>query len=291
VLRRKKTRKNFRKGTKAKRHFKLWGCFLFCINLIAGVTVVAAMTGVFILLHDVLTQSDYFKAKSLKVEGVQRLTKDAVAKEAGIYSGVNILAVNLSQVRKRLLANPWIAEAEVIREIPSGLIIRIKEQVPIAVIDIGQKFLINHRGEIFKEWDPSDPSNLPMVSGLDVSDLRVYAPSSPTDRRIEPKPTAPFNAVMRVLQLGEEKESVLPNQIIKHIRVDRQIGLTLYTVDRMKAINLGYNDYAGKYQMLESLFSYLKRQQSISDFDRIDLNNLNRIVLNPITIEAPRKGS
>lgn len=291
MLRRKKTRKNFRKGTKAKRHFKLWGCFLFCVNLIAGVTVVAAMTGVFILLHDVLTQSDYFKAKSLKVEGVQRLTKDAVAKEAGIYKGVNILAVNLSQVRKRLLANPWIAEAEVIREIPSGLSIRIKEQVPIAVIDIGQKFLINHRGEIFKEWDPSDPANLPMISGLDVSDLRVYAPSSPTDRRIEPKPTAPFNAVMQVLQLGDEKESILPNQIIKHIRVDRQIGLTLYTVDRMKAINLGYNDYAGKYQMLESLFSYLKRQQSISDFDRIDLNNLNRIVLNPITIEAPRKGS
>jgi len=209
----------------------------------------------------------------------------------GIYQGINILAVNLSQVRKRLLANPWIAEAEVIREIPSGLIIRIKEQVPIAVIDIGQKFLINHRGEIFKECEPSDPTNLPTVSGLDVSDLQVYSPSNPTDHRFEPKPNTPFNAVMQVLRMGDEKGSILPNQIIKHIRVDQQIGLTLYTVDRMKAINLGYNDYAGKYQMLESLFSYLKRQRSISDFDRIDLNNLNRIVLNPITIEVTRKGS
>jgi len=212
---------------------------------------------------------------------MRRLTQAQVARQAQVHAGANILAVNLTLVRKRLLAHPWIAEAEVIREIPSGLRIRIKEHTPLAVIDIGEKFLINQRGEIFKEWNPSDPEHLPVISGLDVGDLRINAPSAPPDHAGGAGSTAPFNAVMQVLQLGEQQGSILPNRIIKYIRVDRQIGLTLYAFDQLKKINLGYNDYASKYHMLESLLSYLKHQDSISDFDRIDLNNINRIVLNP----------
>jgi len=43
--------------------------------------------------------------------------------------------------------------------------------------------------------------------------------------------------------------------------------------------------------MLAKLFSYLKRQRSIFDFDRIDLNNLQRIVVNPIKMESPKQGT
>jgi len=88
---------------------------------------------------------------------------------------------------------------------------------------------------------------------------------------------------MRVLQLGGKKGSILPNRVVKQIQVDRQIGLSVHAFDRSKTINLGYSDYADKYQMLSNLFSYLKHQRSISDFDRIDLNNLERVVVNPIT--------
>ena len=54
---------------------------------------------------------------------------------------------------------------------------------------------------------------------------------------------------------------------------------------------LGYSDYSAKYHMLAKLFSYLKRQRRIFDFDRIDLNNLQRIVVNPIKIESPQQGA
>lgn len=204
-----------------------------------------------------------------------------VLAQAQVRPDANILAVNLTLTRKRLLAHPWIAEAEIKREIPSGLRIRIKEHTPLAVIDIGEKFLINQRGEIFKEWNPSDPEHLPVISGLEVGDLKIKAPSAQPDHSGEPGGTAPFNAVMQVLQLGEQQGSILPNRIIKYICVDQQMGLTLYAFDQLKMINLGYNDYASKYHMLANLFSYLKHQDSIADFNRIDLNNVNRIVLNP----------
>ncbi len=247
---------------------------------------VAAVTVFFILIHDFLTQCDYFKISRLTIEGAQRLSEKEIAQQAQVDKGVNILAVNLSLVRKRLMAHPWIAEAGVSREIPSGLSIWIKEHSPLAVVDVGKKFLINHSGKIFKIWDTSDPADLPLVRGLNVLDLPpVSGQNNVSEGDIAHERTEPFKAVMKVLRLGRQQGSILPNHIISQIWVDRQIGLTLHAFDRIKTINLGYDDYDGKYHMLAKLFSYLKHQQSVSEFDHIDLNNLNRVVVNPLRRE------
>ena len=97
-----------------------------------------------------------------------------------------------------------------------------------------------------------------------------------------PAHSAPFKAVMQVLQMGLQQGAILPNRLVRQIKVDRQIGLTLYAFDSIKAINLGYSDFPGKYHMLAKLLSYLKLQQNILDFDRIDLNNLERVVIHPL---------
>jgi cell division protein FtsQ len=252
----------------------------------AAIAAVMTVTALFILVHDLLTQCDYFAARQLTIEGMRRLTREQVAGQAGVQDGVNILSTNLSLVRKRLLAHPWIAEAEVRREIPSGLTIRIKEHSALALVDFGRKYLINTHGKIFKAWEASDPDTLPVIKGLKLSDLTVYGHSESSNFNSDRGRTAPFKAVMRVLQLGGKKGSILPNRFVRQIHVDRQIGLTIYAFDPGKTINLGYSDYAGKYHMLANLFSYLKRHRSISDFDRIDLNNLKRVVVNPIKRES-----
>ena len=280
---RRKPRKNRRNGKKTRRQSKFWDRLLVGVKLFAVLVTVAAISVIFILVHDILTQCDYFKISRLTIEGAQRLSQKEIEQQARIGLGVNILAVNLSLVRKRLLAHPWIAEAGVSREIPSGLRIRIEEHSPLAVVDVGKKFLINHSGNIFKAWDASDPADLPVVNGLNVFDLPpVDGQTDPPQGEAAHKRTEPFKAVMKVLCLGRQQGSILPNRSIRQIRVDRQIGLTLVAFDRIKTINLGYDDYDGKYHMLANLFSYLKRQQSGSDFDRIDLNNLNRVVVNPL---------
>jgi len=290
VPKRKKSRKNTRKGRRGARLNKLLGRLIMGFKLTSAVAAVMLVTGFFILGHDLLTQCDYFGARQLRIEGMQRLTREQVARQAGVHTGINILSTNLTLARKRLRAHPWIAEAEVSREIPSGLTIVIKEHTALAMVDLGQKYLINTRGEIFKAWEPSDPHNLPLVSGLNLSDLTVSGRSDPAPPDGDKKPSAPLKSVMQVLQLGEKKGSVLPNRVVKKIHVDRQIGLTVHAFDRGKTINLGYSDYAGKYRMLSDFFSYLKHHRSISGFERIDLNNLQRVVVNPIR-KSQTKGS
>ena len=289
---RKKPQKNYRKQTKRRHHLALLRRLATAFYAIAGIAALMATSCLFVFVYDVLTQCDYFRAHSLRVDGIHRLTQKEIVEQAGINKDVNVLAVNLSMVRKRLMAHPWIAEAEVRREIPSGLLIRITEQRPLAVVDLGNKYIINEQGRIFKEWTASDPATLPLISGLEPADVIIYSKTGrddPQRRATQNKHLQgaaagelPFEAVMQVLTLGKEARSILPNQKIKHIRVDRQIGITVEAFNQMKTIVLGYHNYPLKYTMLKNIMAYRNRGKGFPDFNRIDLNNINRIVVNPV---------
>jgi len=116
-----------------------------------GTTFLFLISFSFIFSHDFLTQCDYFNADILTIQGTRRLSETQVVKQSQIHKGINILSVHLETVRKRLIANPWIADAEVSRELPNGIHIRITEHQPLAMLNLGRKFLINTAGEIFKE--------------------------------------------------------------------------------------------------------------------------------------------
>jgi len=273
---------------------------VFGLKLCAGAALVVLVSFFFIFVHDVFVQSDYFKAKGIQVEGGQRLTSREIMHQAGVREGINVLSVNLSAARRQLLAHPWIAEAEVQRDIPSGLRIRIREHAPAAVVDLGRRFLLNDQGELFKEWETSDAVDLPVVSGFKVSDARAVdrpgaarllslsalAPASPP----EPARSRPLDAVMQVLALGREPGAALPIRQIRTIRVDRELGITVVAFDPGKSIRLGYDDYPAKYHLLADLLTFFKAQPGAVDFDRIDLTDVNRVIVNPVKAELPQTG-
>lgn len=280
LLAHKRIRKNYYKNSAARRRYKIITRVIFSIKTATVGTLLLAFSFLFIFTYDVITQCDYFKAESLTVTGAHRLTEEQVLQQSQITKGTNILSVNISRVRKRLLAHSWIEEVEVSRELPTGISIRIKEQQPLAILDLGRRFIINTQGELFKEMDASDQCPLPVISGLEFSDINVRGESR----------SVPFDAVMKILALGKKPESVLPCKLIKRIRVDREMGLTIYAFDRIKAIKIGYDDYPNKYEMLKNVLFYLEKDESFSQLEYIDLNNLNRIVVNPAKIKSAAGG-
>ncbi|MDX9788413.1 MAG: FtsQ-type POTRA domain-containing protein [Desulfobacterales bacterium] len=250
--------------------------------LVVGLRLTVALLGLiclslsYIFVYDVMTQCDFFRSKEIRILGATRLTKQQVLLQAGIAPNMNILSVNLHLTRKRLLCHPWIAEAQVTRELPDHIIIHIRENEPLAVLNLGKKFIINTDGEIFKEWAPSDSVDLPLVTGLSFSDIRL-----PSDNG-----SPAFNALMTALYLGQEKGSVLPNRFIRRIHVDPDLGLTLYAFADEKAVKLGYRSYREKLRCLSPLLYRLNQQPEWMGFDAIDLANLNRVVVNPRTGRA-----
>jgi len=267
--------------------------------ILAGATLAVLASFFFVFVHDVFVQSPYFSARQIQVEGARRLPARVVAAQAGVHEGVNVLGVNLSAARRKLLAHPWIAEAEVRREIPSALHIRIREHVPVAVVDIGRKFLLNEQGEIFKEVEAADPQGLPVVSGLKPADVRVADRSGaavpPVTAVLAPAapPEAPFSrpmeAVLQLLALGREAGGVLPARQIAAIRVDRELGLTVTAYEDGKSIRLGYDDYAAKYRLLGEVLAFFKSQPGMAAVARIDLTDAGRVIVNPARAELPVK--
>lgn len=241
-----------------------------------GIWITAGLLGLIVMSfalmtgYDFLTRCRYFSATTIQVEGLNRLTVTEVLNQARIEKGANIMAVNLPLTRKRMIAHPWIADVSLRRRLPDALILKVIEQVPLAVVDLGRKFVVNQQGDIFKKAETTDLKNFPIISGLSYSDLNLSGqPAGPT-----------FSSVLAVLKLGSEPGSIVPNSILRKVHVDREIGLTLVAFNQPLVIRLGYENYPAKYEVLTQVLTYFSTRQADLEIDWIDLNDPERIVMN-----------
>ena len=286
----KRIRKNRfrRKRTKVMGRFLGGGVKIFAIGV--GISLLSVF---FILCHDVITQWEAFRVERITLTGNQRLNREQVCEQSLIQPGANIFAVNLTAARKRLLAHPWIAEAYIQREIPDGIHIHIREHRAMAVIDLGRKFLLDDAGTLFKELESKDTENLPVVHGLSYADVEIDHAASrhrkstvPLDgeKRDLRRYNSPYDALVTLLQIGNEIDSVIPNTLVGRIDVDRETGITVHMTEGPRIVRLGFGEYAAKYAVLRRLLAYLA-QGPVGDWHRaeaVDLNNLNRIVVRPL---------
>ena len=240
------------------------------LRIFLGIAAVAGVSAVFILAYDYFTQSGQFRARQIEVTGIQRLSRQQVLDAAGINEGANILAVNLATTRKRLLAQPWIAEATVSRKIPSGLVLRVREERPLAVMAMGADggFLVNVDGRIFKRQPLGELEGLPQITGLTPADLPVAGRPS----------TKAFEAVMDLLTLAGKTGGPLSLAGIHRIHVDHEIGLTI-SAGEERAFKLGFGNYRQKCAALEKLMARIKRDSRLENFRTIDLFDVDRIVV------------
>jgi cell division protein FtsQ len=225
-----------------------------------------------IFIHDFVTQCDYFRADKIVISGARRIPEKEILKFAGIQKDENILAFNLPLARKQLLSHPWIADAEISRELPKGVTIQIREHKALAVLNMGRKFLINYKGEIFKESELSDPKDLPVISGLDYSDLGP----------IDEQKNTPLASVVEWLLMRYKMNRILPEIDVKEIKVDREIGLTLLLSDGDRSICLGYKNYHQKINRLRRIVNFLNERSQLNEIQSINLMNPDRVILRPV---------
>jgi len=251
----------------------------------ARIVMVAVGFGLFNLMlifgHDWMTQTERLGIRSITVDGCERLTPEMVKAQADLDGARNILAVNLTTTRKRLMAHPWIADAQVSRDIPDRLHIHIREHQCLAVLDLGRRFLLNAEGNVFKELDPGATPDIPVISGLTYTDL---GPGAET-------PTPVMRAVMKILQPRRRSGRIDLVDRIQEIHADPALGLTLFVADDRqpegyRTVTLGFDDFDAKYATLQKINAYLKNNHRYLGFRSIDLNNPDRIVVNPVPADT-----
>jgi cell division protein FtsQ len=107
-----------------------------------------------------------FVLNDLKVEGQFRTTDNAILAQLDIEDGMPLFAIDLTLIKERLTALPWVQEAQVVRKFPSGLEIKITEREPYGLWQNGGNVqVIDITGTVVAGQDVSAFSYLPWVIG------------------------------------------------------------------------------------------------------------------------------
>ncbi|NJM36052.1 MAG: FtsQ-type POTRA domain-containing protein [Rhodomicrobium sp.] len=107
-----------------------------------------------------------FGVKAVQVEGRRNIKDEDIAAALGARDGVSIFAFDTDAARDRLKANGWVAEARVMRLLPSTLVVELEERKAFALWSEGGKTaIIDAEGKPLGLADPKDFPQLPIVSG------------------------------------------------------------------------------------------------------------------------------
>ena len=227
-----------------------------------------------VLTYAWLTQTPLFQARFVIVSGNRVISHGEILSAADIRSGDNIFGINLDVARARLAAHPWIDTASVIREFPNRIVIRVKEQTPVAVAEIGHSYLINNRGEIF---DKSSEvyKHLPVFQGLSRGSLPLSG-AAVTDR------TGPVHqAILDIIPLLGSLTRKEGRFIVTGALADSNTGLRLFTEGATRCIELGFGHYDKKIKRVNELFALLEKKINLTAVASIDVSDINRVVIKP----------
>jgi cell division protein FtsQ len=107
-----------------------------------------------------------FRIAEISLAGQHEVSRENIIALAGITRRSSLLFLDAAKTRARLLTNPWIADATVLKLYPSRLRISIRERKPFALWQKdGLVSLIATDGTVLVPYVPTRFSSLPLLVG------------------------------------------------------------------------------------------------------------------------------
>jgi cell division protein FtsQ len=143
------------------------------VKLASGLAVVVgASLAVAWSAHHYALSSPRFAIHTVDLVGAKRNTLEQVKAQSGVSLGDNIFATDTDAAERKLLENPWISEVKVTRRLPSALRVELTEREATAVVALAEHvYLVTREGVPFKEVQPGDPYDLPLITGASPENL------------------------------------------------------------------------------------------------------------------------
>ena len=193
-------------------------------------------------LKQMFSENAFYQIKDIVVQSSGNALKpDQVIKDLRIQRGQNLLALDLEELRREMELYPVVEKAEVLRELPGRLVIRITERIPLANITVGTNgpcYQIDRAGIIMdlmpyqknSEEFGKHLATLPRIKGAHITDLKIG--------RVTPSPEI-FQALaliqkMDAMDLGFNLE-------IESINVSRRGTVMVNTTDGA-LVKMGVSD-------------------------------------------------
>ncbi len=115
---------------------------------------------------DTAANSMGFRISKIALAGEHEVSREDILSLAGVTGRSSLLFLDAAQTRHRLLNNPWIAQAAVLKLYPNRLRIEIKEREAFALWQKdGRVNLIAADGTVLETYVPERFATLPLVVG------------------------------------------------------------------------------------------------------------------------------
>ncbi len=147
------------------------------IALIAGTLVYGAVAGEHVPAvidwtknaRDLAANALGFRIAAISISGEKEVSREEVLTTAGVTGRASLLFLDADAARQRLLANPWIADAAVLKLYPDRLQITITERHAFALWQKnGRLSVIAADGTVLEPFVENRYLSLPLVVGRDA---------------------------------------------------------------------------------------------------------------------------
>lgn len=199
----------------------------------------------------------FFGLKTVAVIGHQEATDVELARLAGIALGQNLFVMDVKVMERALDTHPWVKSVKVSRRFPSSLTIDVEEHRAVALLTIGELYLVNEESEPFKRIKPGDSFDLPLITGIDRETF--------TERRDEA--LTQLRQAVAVID-AYASEPLVKKQPLSEVNLHPE-GVTGVTCDGQE-IEFGEGDVAAKLVRLARVRKELHARSMVAEVIRLD---------------------
>jgi cell division protein FtsQ len=204
--------------------------------------------------------SPRFAVREIVTIGAKRRSAEDLAITAGIAKGQNVFTTDLDRARARLLADPWIRQASLARQLPGTIFVQVEEREAAGLVAAsGETYLATREGQIIKRLEPGDPTDLHVVTG--VSAQQIVDDREGTTRTIR-----------RALDLAfdYDRSPLGQRAPLEEVHVEETNDMTLVIGKSAVVLRMGAAPYRKKLEQAVRVFGELDRRGAKPDVIMLD---------------------
>lgn len=230
-------------------------------------------------------QSPRFAITSVQFFGNSHATDAELIRVGGLTAGQNLVALDAFALERAIAAHPWVKTVRADRKFPNRIEIRITEHTPVAMVSLGDLYLLDDDGEPFKRVTPADALDLPIITGVEREDFLVRKEQTLQRLTDALKLAADFTSGgpderSRKRTAGEPAGN---GEALSEVHLDDE-GVTLVTASGQHLL-LGEGHYDEKLARLDRVRQELKARAISASVIRLD--NRARPASITISLKAP----
>ena len=216
-------------------------CFVKLSCLVIGLVMISLL---FVSIYEYLLTSPYIKLEKVIVTGIDGEIKREVLKMSGLSPDLGLLAINLSELKKKIERHPWIRSVNLEKRFPHTLIIRTEKEKPWAVVAMDKLYYMNQWGKIFKEAGQTDDLDYPVITVFSSS-------GNGMEKHLK--------RAAHVLSILESEKSPLSLEDLSEVHVKKGRDISLYFCSLPAVITLIGSDLDKKIDNLRKVVENLNR--------------------------------